>query len=448
MSLEGALAVTRFGLGARYGDLASASNDPHAWLDRQLTNSNVMPFPVDGLNSSKVNLSTAITYARSARTQRANEDTQRNFRRTARQTTRTEIARRTAFAVETATPFHERLVRFWSNHFTVAMKSPPTRLVAGAYEREAIRPNILGSFSELAINAIFHAGMLVYLDNWQSIGPNSRVGRRRQRGLNENLAREVLELHTVTPQAGYSQDDVTAFSEALTGWTVGNQRVASDRLGEPVFVEFLHEPGRKSVLSKRYSDTGADQAKAIVRDLCLSPYTANNIAFKIARHFVADEPPATLVTTLADNFMRTGGNLTSLYTTLIGASETWLPSLTKIKTPDELIVSTGRLLGLRRVLVGDPGNLFESFAQTPFTAPSPEGWPDDAAAWITPDAMKKRIEWANRLATRNPTLDARALLDNGLGDRVSSETARSVMRAESQSQAVVLALMSPDFQMR
>ncbi|MEO0881388.1 MAG: DUF1800 domain-containing protein [Pseudomonadota bacterium] len=448
MSLRGALAVTRFGLGARQGEINQASRDPKDWLAAQLVTDAAASFPADELMTSQQLIATALEFIRSTRRQQVDEATRRQFRQTTRRNSVSELTARTLLAVTTSYPFHERLVRFWSNHFTVAAKSLPTRLVAGAYEREAIRPNILGSFTDLAMSAIFHPGMLAYLDNWQSIGPNSRTGRRRGRGLNENLAREVLELHTVTPASEYTQDDVAAFAGALTGWSIGNFRIAPDRLGEPIFVDHFHDPGRKRVLSKSYGDQGGEQAKAIVRDLCASPHTANNVAFKLARHFVADQPSASLVQKLSDRFLETQGDLMALYAALVEAEEAWVPQSRKFKTPDELIVSTSRLIGLRKVLVGNPVGVFESFAQIPFTALSPEGWPDEADAWIGPDAILKRIEWANRLAERNSTLDARDLLTTALGERASFDTLQAVMGAESPSQAIALALMSPDFQMR
>ncbi|MEO0550785.1 MAG: DUF1800 family protein [Pseudomonadota bacterium] len=446
MSLQGAISVTRFGLGARPDEINTASRDPEHWLLSQLVATDT--FPDQALPSSRERLSEAMEYTRSVRTRNADEDATRTYRRRARQANVAEVTARMTFATVTESPFHERLVRFWSNHFTVAANSAQTRALAAPYEREAIRPHILGSFAQLAERAIFHAGMLVYLNNWQSIGPNSRAGQRRGRGLNENLAREILELHTVTPAAGYSQADVTAFAKALTGWTVGNHRIQPDGAGTAVFSDRLHESGRHSVLGRLYSDVGADQAKAIVQDLCQSPHTAQNIASKLARHFVSDTPPASLVEKLRDDFLETGGDLTSLYSVLVEAEEAWLPTVMKFKTPDELIVSTGRLIGLQQALVGDARDLFESFAQQPFTAPSPAGWPDENEAWNGPDAIMKRVEWANRLADRNSTLDGRILLEQGVGARVSSKTLQAVARAENPTQATAIALLSPEFQMR
>ncbi|MEM6627514.1 MAG: DUF1800 family protein [Pseudomonadota bacterium] len=448
MSLMGALAATRFGLGAKDGDIQSASADPEGWLHAQLVQMAGKDFPDAPLKSSQAHMTDAFAYIQHKRAQTADEAVERAFRDSARQTTIAEITARTSYATTTENAFHERLVRFWSNHFTVAATSPQTRLVVGAYEREAIRPNILGRFTDLAQTAIFHPGMLIYLNNAQSVGPNSRAGKRRGRGLNENLAREVMELHTVTPASGYTQADVTAFAKALTGWLVGNHRIERNRIGRSVFSDLLHEPGRQTILGKRYSDTGGEQAKSIVEDLCASPHTAKNIAYKLARHFIADVPPESLVDKLSASFLETGGDLKALYTTLIQSDEAWTAEPRKVKTPDELIISTGRLLGLKRVLAGDARRVFESFAQIPFTAPSPEGWPDDAAAWTGPDALMKRIEWANRIGEQNSTLDARQLLDAALGARASNAAIQAVMRAESPSQAIALALMSPDFQMR
>lgn len=454
MSIEAAIAATRFSLGARPGEIEIAARGPEDWLVSQLSPESAARFPTAGLASAKDNAAAFQSYFAERRAGRRGEPPQfdesrvREFQRQVRQVLIAETTARFRFGALTPAGFHERLVRFWSNHFTVSGRSAQTVLLAGAYEREAIRPNILGSFEDLARAAIFHTGMLVYLDNWQSIGPRSRAGRRSGRGLNENLAREVLELHTVTPAAGYSQDDVTEFARALTGWTVGNRRIGTDRMGEPLFSTLLHEPGAKRVLGKSYRQDGAGQAEAILADLCARPETAENIAFKLARHFVSDEPSPALVQRLKARFLETDGDLMALYRTLVEAPEAWRAEPQKVKTPDELLTSTARLVGLQRVLAGAPRDVLESLAQRPFAAPSPEGWPDTADAWLGPDALTKRIEWAGKLAERSPNLDARELMVTGLGPLASMDSLTAVARAESGTQALVLALMSPDFQRR
>ncbi len=454
MSLEGAIAATRFGLGARAGEIDLASGDPAAWLTDQLTPVAAGAFPDANLPTSKEGLITLQSFFQARRDRRRGStpefDASRadEFRREIGQAVRAEVTARSTFGAATLKPFHERLVRFWSNHFTVSATDAATSFVAGAYEREAIRPNILGSFADLALAAILHPAMLVYLDNWQSIGPGSRGGRGGRRGLNENLAREAMELHTVTPAAGYTQDDVTEFARALTGWTVGNRRIGQDRRGEVLFSNLIHEPGARTVLGRRYGGDGADQATAIIRDLAARPETGRNIGFKLARHFIADNPPTDLVVRLERTFLDTGGDLMALYSALIAAPEAWRPEAEKVKTPDELLTSTARLLGLRAAFAGDPRGVFESLAQRPLAAPSPKGWPDEAAAWIGPDALSKRIEWANRVAERAPTVDARERLEVGLGPRIAADTMIAVARAESGRQALAIALLSPDFQRR
>ncbi|MEM9667899.1 MAG: DUF1800 family protein [Pseudomonadota bacterium] len=452
MTLDAAIACNRFGLGARRGEIARVAGDPAAWLDGQLNDKVHTAFPAQNLRSSE-DLLVDLIKARQQR-QKARQSNgidaalAKSMSKLVRNTLRSETHARTSFGAMTDAPFHERLVRFWANHFTVAARNPQTTIIAGAYEREAIRPNILSSFTDLAERAILHQGMLIYLDNIQSVGPSSRVGKRRKRGLNENLAREVLELHTVTPEAGYSQDDVEELSKALTGWTVGHKRFGTDALGKTVFVEHIHEPGARRVLGKRYADSGSDQARRILADLSKSPHTAHHIATKLARHFVSDRPPERLIKSLKTAFLDSDGDLKSLYRILIDAPELWATETVKVKSPDELLTSASRLLSVQSVFAGNPRDVFTSLAQQPFTAPSPAGWPDSSDHWIGPDALSKRIEWANRVSLRSSNVDARATLKDGLGEQVSPQTLQAVSRAESSSQALALALLSPDFQRR
>ena len=449
MTVEMAIALNRFGLGARQGELSQGPQAPIEALRAQISGRTV-DFPSQDLRPAKESLVAFGAYIQFKRgkTPKFDESKQKEFQGLVRKTTASEIGARTAFAAATPASFHERLVRFWSNHFSVSARGAQASLIAGAYEREAIRPHILGRFSDLAAQAIFHQGMLIYLDNWQSIGPKSKAGRRSGRGLNENLAREVLELHTVTPDADYTQNDVTELARALTGWTVGNKRVGKNRQGEALFSSLIHEPGARTVLGQRYSDAGGQQAQQILMDLCQHPKTAQHIAFKLARHFHSDEPPASLVARLETAFLDNDGALTPVYRALIDAPEMWEPSALKLKTPDELLVSAARLIGTDAVFAGNPRKVFESLAQRPFNAPSPEGWPDTEDDWLTPDGLQKRIEWAGRVARRSATIDARRIMEQGLGPLASERSMTAIARAESGEQALTLALMSPEFQRR
>jgi uncharacterized protein (DUF1800 family) len=343
-------------------------------------------------------------------------------------------------AVAAETGFVERLVWFWSNHFCVS--ADKILSMAGAYEREAIRPHVLGRFVDMLTAVGSHPAMLVYLDNLESMGPNSVAGINRDKSLNENLAREILELHTLGVRTGYSQDDVTHFAKVLTGWTwVG--------LGEPnhggefVFVKRLHEPGEQTVIGKSYPDTGVDQGCAVLAGLARQPATARHVAHKFARYFVADKPPPSLVDKLAKNFTDSDGNLKELAKTLIAAAESWTPERTKLKRPSEWLISALRLTGapwvVGRVMSGQA-----LLGERLWRPPAPNGFADDESAWI--DGLSQRVDIASNFAGRvADRLDPVALVEAGLGPLASAETRNTVARAESRAQALALLLMAPEF---
>ena len=450
MSLKASIAVTRFGLGAQRGEIKLASESPENWLLEQLDTKNVQSVAWSNLIHSSQALSIAFQYRRNRNKMMSAQENKRSksFNRFVRDNLESEVKARAIYAAQTKAPFHERLTRFWANHFSVSARNRQTNLLAGAYEREAIRPNILGNFTDLAIEAIFHPAMLTFLDNVSSVGPNSRAGQRRNKGLNENLAREVLELHTITPAAGYDQKDVTEFAKALTGWTIGQNKKDLRGTGRTTFNDTLHEPGMRKVLGRKYSNKGNRQAISILKTICAHPDTAKNIAQKLARHFVSDIPPPSLVKRLEDNFIKTNGDLKSLYETLVSSPEAWVHTAQKVKSPEELLTSTARAIGIEKVFSIHIRDSYDSLAQRPFSAPTPEGWPDTAESWLGPDAIMKRIEWANEFASTIPNLDAVKFLYLALGPRLSDKTRANIMRAESQQQALVLALMSPDYQRR
>ena len=450
MSLEGAIAVTRFGLGARKGEIEAASHAPKDWLLRQLKPNNSSHAAFKDLKPSHE----IYSFSRKYKTERKKLDgdalvkASSDYGKAVRQNFYAEIKARSLYAAQTDAPFHERLTRFWSNHFSVSARNRNTRLFPGAYEREAIRPRILGSFYELAVSAIFHPAMIVFLDNDGSVGPNSPRGKRNNIGLNENLAREALELHTVTPAADYSQADVTEFAKALTGWRIERRDNDGRKQGHITFHKNSHEPGTREVLGKRYKEKEAKQALAILKDLCARPETAQNVAHKLAAHLVSDEPPKALVAALKEEYLKTNGDLSALYKTLISSPLAWEPAAQKVKSPEELILSAARLIGFENVISKRPRDTYDSLAQLPFTAPTPEGWPDKARDWLGPDALLKRVEWANELASHMPNTDGRAFLKSALGARLSPETLQAVARAESGQQAFAMALLSPEFQRR
>ncbi len=370
------------------------------------------------------------------------------------------VGARVLVAVQSPAPFVERMVHFWANHFAVSVDKPLVLGMAGNMEFEAIRPHVLGKFSDM-LNAVErHPAMLLYLDQAQSIGPNSLLGSRagrnnpdRKIGLNENLAREIMELHTLGVRTGYAQQDVTEFARAMTGWTVaGIARGPGARFagaqGQPgdfVFAAPLHEPGSRTIMGKRYDDGGERQAQAVLDTLATHPATAQHIATKLARHFAADVPPPALVARLKACFLQTGGDLPALYQLLIEAPELWGEAPTKFRSPWEWAVGAMRALNLREVQPQQVTGLMTQLGQPVWGPGSPAGFDDLAATWAGPDAILRRVEVAGALANRlGGRVDARALAATLYPSAVSAATSAAIANAESPEQALALLLVAPE----
>ncbi|MEL6531386.1 MAG: DUF1800 domain-containing protein [Pseudomonadota bacterium] len=372
---------------------------------------------------------------------------------------RKDVGLRTNIAVTSKAPLIERLVHFWSNHFSVSTGKVGTAHQVGNHEFGAIRPHVLGKFSDMLKAATLHPAMLLYLDQYQSTGPNSRFIRRRRansargpRGLNENLAREVLELHTLGVGGGYSQSDVTELARALTGWTIAGiplvERFADPQPGGAVFVQVAHEPGARSVLGQKYAETGPKQALAILDDLAAHPATAKHIATKLARHFAGDEPPGSLITKLETDFVRTGGDLASLARALIEAPEVWTMEPVKFRQPFEWFVSALRFTGITDLSARRISGALNEIGQVPWRAPSPAGFDDKADSWAGPDALFRRVELAERIARNASSDDILARAQRAFPETLSSNTRTWMTRAESAAQALGLLLVAPEMMRR
>jgi len=365
-------------------------------------------------------------------------------------TFRAEALARLQRAVLADCGFTERLVAFWSNHFCIsAGKGELARMWAGSFEREAIRPHVLGRFTDMLKAVEQHPAMLFFLDNQESLGPDSRAGQNRKRGLNENLAREIMELHTLGVGGGYTQDDVTSLARIITGWTFAGRRGQLAAPGSFVFNANAHQPGPQTLLGNRYQDDGLAQGEAALADIARHPSTAKFIATKFARHFIADEPPPVLVARLEATFKRTDGDLRALTLALVDSDEAWSAPLTKMRAPYDFLVASGRLLAR---VPEDPGFYLSSLTTLgqPLWAPAgPNGFADTSAVWAAPEGMKLRLDISAQLASRlGNNLDPRDLLDVVAGDAASGETRRTIERAETRQQAFALLLMSPEFQRR
>jgi len=338
----------------------------------------------------------------------------------------------------------ERLVWFWSNHFCVSADKGGVRSLCGAYEREAIRAHVLGRFADMLLAVESHPAMLVYLDNARSIGPDSVAGRNRGKGLNENLAREILELHTLGVRAGYTQDDVTSFAKVITGWTVFPPKQNPERGGEFVFNPRMHEPGPQRVIGKSYAQAGVEQGRAVLLDLARHPATAKHLAEKLARAFVVDAPPPALVERLARRFLDTDGDLRELTKTLVTAPEAWAAPRQKLKKPGEWIVAALRATGVTPPDIRPVLQAHNLLGEPLWRPSAPKGFPDDSAAWM--DGLAERLDIANQFARRvAPLVDPEGAVDLALGPLASAETRQTVARAESRPQALALLLMAPEF---
>jgi uncharacterized protein (DUF1800 family) len=464
MKLQTVIAANRFGLGARPGEFEKIDRNPRAWLLNQLQGPSREPEDLRKLPDSAAVLVGVQQLRREQRMERQRQedepspDLARQYGRTVRRHYMQQTEARYRVAAVTDRPFFERLVHFWSNHFAISADKQPVPAIAGLYENEAIRPNIAGKFADLLIAAEQHPAMIIYLDNQRSVGPNSTLGRRaahndRNAGLNENLAREILELHTLGVDGGYTQEDVTTFARVITGWSIGgvgdNGRFAEGEPGRFEFRDAIHEPGAHTILGKTYAGRGVAQGEAVLRDLAAHPSTARFLSTKLARHFIHDDPDPALVDELAAVYLESGGDLPSVYAALIDAAFDSHRVQSKYKTPHDFVISTLRALDHvpdnPRFVVG----ALDLMGQTPYRPGSPAGWPDTAGEWGGADALYKRIEWSNTVARIiGSRVKPVELGDAVLGPAFDAETRKAISRAESEIQGMTLLLASPDFQRR
>ena len=349
-----------------------------------------------------------------------------------------------ALAVETG--FVERLVWFWSNHFCVSADKGLVRALCGPLEREAIRPHVLGRFRDMLIAVETHPAMLLYLDNARSIGPNSPAGRNRSRGLNENLAREILELHTLGVRTVYTQANVTNLAKVITGWGMLPVKQDPQRGGEFYFNPHMHEPGAQVVLGKTYADNGGEQGRAVLADIARHPATARHVATKLAVHFVSDTPPASLVERLAKRFLDTDGNLKEVAKTLVSSTESWDAPRAKLKRPSEWMVGALRAGDARTMDVRLFIQALNIMGEPLWRPPSPKGFSDESATWI--GGVTQRVDAASRLAREVQPGEVTSLTDRILGPLASDDTRLAVARAADRSQAFALLIMAPEFQRR
>jgi uncharacterized protein (DUF1800 family) len=483
MSKDASTAVRRFGLGARPGDLKRIASDPRGYVLAQLATPATTRIADPDLEPSHV-VFVAAQEAQQAQAlakalQKANAPAAASGAGSGsgtaagttamatgdagpaakakplpkserpggirREALLEEQKARVTHALTTDAAFLERLVMFWSNHFCVAHAKGPVRGLAGAYEREAIRPHVLGRFADMLRAVEQHPAMLIYLDNHISLGPNSQAGRNRGRGLNENLAREILELHTLGVDGGYSQEDVTNLARVITGWSVGNLNQPQTVAGTFFFAAARHEPGAWTVVGKRYEDRGVTSGEAVLDDLARHPATARHIARKLARHFVADAPPSALVAALEKTFRDTDGDLKAVAHTLATSPDAWTVPPRKIVPPFDFVMALARGFEAKTA-PGELVRLAGALGQPLWNVPSPKGWPDSDDSWMGPAPIRERLRIAEKAAREVPAaVDPRERAAEMLGPALSDATRQAVARAETREQGLELIAMAPEF---
>jgi uncharacterized protein (DUF1800 family) len=426
---DAAQALIRFGLGRKGAE--SLPSDPRGWASAQLDGADAGPA---GMASTEDGLR-ALHQDREQKLQGGD----RKVPPLARENARLLVLH----AVDTATPFRERLVWFWANHFTVSIRQGGTNAVAAAFMQEAIRPHVTGKFGDMLLAVMRHPAMLMYLDNTGSIGPGSPAGLRQHRGLNENLARECMELHTLSPAAGYTQADVTGFAKLITGWSV-------DLKSEPPGFRFrpgANEPFGQTVLGQSFpaGEQGGVEALAFFAG---HPATHRFLATKLVRHFVADDPPAAAVDRIAKVLHGSGGDLGAASRALVALPEAWADPLGKLRGPQDYVLAVARAADLPPDRQANLAGIMAALGQPLFNAPLPNGYADTAGEWSSPEAMMRRIDWAYGYTGRCKDTDAEALADACLGKLLRTDTQEAMHRAASRRDALTLLFTSPEFQRR
>jgi uncharacterized protein (DUF1800 family) len=436
-------AANRFGMGASPEDAAGRS-DPVGWLRGQVANPE-LPAVLQNAPTTIEHFETIWSGRLAAK---KDPTALAGGRNKLGETINNEAEIRLLAAVTSRTSFVERWVWFWANHFSVSWRALVDKAMgalAGAYERDVIRRHAFGRFEDMLMASAKSPVMGFYLDNISSIGPNSRAGKKTNLGLNENLAREILELHTLGVDGGYSQQDVTTFAAMLTGWAFGKPGVG----GKGAVFEFRptrHEPGPKTILGRTFAASGVGQGEEALKMLAAHPSTARFVSRKLALHFISDDPSPDAVAKLEKVFRETDGDLRAVALAIIDLDAAWDNFQKKFRSPLEFLVAAYRFAGPPAT----PLTLVKAsrhLQQAPFTAPSPAGWPDVAKAWATPDAMVRRVDLSAAIAARIPPARQRDVAEVVLDTAVTPALRHALPRVPPNLRAA-LVFASPEFQKR
>lgn len=401
-------------------------------------------------------------------------DQKQKLKRRERQVSREAQIARLARAIGSPWQLHEALVEFWFNHFNVYDKKGPDKVWVGSYEEEAIRPHTLGRFSDLLLATAKHPAMLVYLDNAQNVAPVAATDdvdtgvnpkkKKKQRGINENFAREVMELHTLGVDGGYTQADVIALAHILTGWTVGEggkaDAAAAAKLykqdkGSFRFAPGKHDPSQEVLLGRKFGGDDVSEGEQALLMLAAHPSTAHHISYQLAQYFVADKPDAALVDAMARTFRASGGDIRAVVGTMLANPAFLAPANigTKFKTPYRYVVSAARAAGIEPARAGQLSRALVDLGQPLYGCMSPDGYACTQSAWLDPDGLLHRVSFATDMGSgtysgfgRGGDLDPPnpdRILET-LGPALGSATLATIAAAPRAARAGAI-LGSPDF---
>jgi uncharacterized protein (DUF1800 family) len=449
--------LNRLSFGLRPGDIEQIqSMGIEAYIQSQLSPDSIPESPqiTRQLNQWRTLKLTPVQLLRQYKPRRQkqrSEEERQQARQKAQQPLQQAIQARLLRAIASPRQLQEVMVNFWFNHFNVFARKGDVKFWVGAYEQQAIRPYALGHFRDLLAATVHHPAMLVYLDNWRNTAPNSPGAKGRFRGINENYARELMELHTLGVDGGYSQDDVIALAYMLTGWGLDLDENKGDSNGF-YFDRNRHDYSDKLFLGQRIKGSGVAEVEQAIDSLASHPATARYISYKLAQYFVTDDPHSGLVKRLAKKFLQTEGDIRAVLDTLFQSPEFWQANDYghKFKTPYDYIISAVRATGTKEPNLKRISGMLNQLSMPLYNCSTPEGYKNTQEAWLSPDAMLRRVSLATAIAQGrlgdNQSVDASQLL-NTLGDSISAQTKHEIANSPEKLRAALI-LGSPDLMYR
>jgi len=449
MSIQASIATNRFGLGAKPNEITYAASDPKKWLIIQLNAKPILEFDTSLPNSEQIGLKLEELRQEKREFKKQAKKNKNKVKQTQKSVGKKyhrQIMRKLATdtlkqSILSNNSLNWRLLDFFSNHFSISTKSPIMAAIGPTLEREAIAENLLGKFEDMLLAVTKHPAMLLYLNNEKSFGENSRAGKKGK-GLNENLAREILELHTLGVNTGYSQIDVIELAKGITGWSVA--RPKKDKQSGFKFRAYGHEPGDRKLLNKTYKNNGVEQGEMMLIDIARREETALHLCTKLVIHFIKDKPDQNLVLKMKKTWMKTQGDIKQVIITMINAQESWHEAPQKYKTPREHLVSTYRALGKSKFNERSLYYSLFNLGHKPLNAGSPAGYSDFIQDWDGASALMSRIDWASKISAKFKG-NTKSIMKSALDDSISEHSYKMVVRAESKKQAATLLIMSPEF---